>query len=94
MSNLYTTFECENKEQLYNKIISGVDEIRPLLDFLDYVKGNLVSKEKPIQSDETFYEYVKQLNKPSKSKAQLLFVNTKYIPIHSTGVSISLMADV
>ena len=94
MSNLYTTFGCENKEQLYNKIISGVDDIRPLLDFLDYAKGSLVSKEKPIQSDETFYEYVKQLNKPSKSKAQLLFVNTKYVPIHSTSVSINLRDDV
>ena len=94
MSNLYNTFGCENKEQLYNKIISGVDDIRPLLDFLDYAKGSLVSKEKPIQSDETFYEYVKQLNKPSKSKAQLLFVNTKYVPIYSTSVSINLRDDV
>ena len=54
MSNLYNTFGCENKEQLYNKIISGVDDIRPLLDFLDYAKGSLVSKEKPIQSYQFF----------------------------------------
>lgn len=94
MSNLYTTFGCENKEQLYNKIISGVDDIRPLLDFLDYAKGSLFSKEKPIKSEQTFYEYVQQLDKPKQSKAQLLFVNAKNVPIYSTSVSINLKNDV
>ena len=94
MSNLYNTFGCENKEQLYNKIISGVDDIRPLLDFLDYAKGSLVSKEKPIKSEQTFYEYVQQLDKPKQSKAQLLFVNAKNVPIYSTSVSINLKNDV
>ena len=94
MSNLYNAFGCENKEQLYNKIISGVDDIRPLLDFLDYAKGSLVSKEKPIQSDQTFYEYVRKVDKPTKSKVQLLFVNTKNIPIYSTKVSINHRDDI
>ncbi|MBP2028479.1 DNA repair protein RadC [Acetoanaerobium pronyense] len=92
--NLYNTFGCETKEQLYEKMQSGADDIRPLFDFLDYAKGSLVSKEKPIESDQTFYEYVRKVDKPTKSKVQLLFVNTKNIPIYSTKVSINHRDDI
>lgn len=72
----------------------GVDEVRPLLDFFDYVKGNIGNKEKPIRSPEDLFHYVEHMDKPSKNLVQLLFVDTKNIPIHANKARLSRLDDV
>jgi hypothetical protein len=39
-NNLYKEFNCNSKEELYEKIKRQDDEIKPLLEFLDYAVLN------------------------------------------------------
>ena len=80
--NLYREFNCNSKEELYEKIKRQDDEIKPLLEFLDYAKSNIKNNKKAIDSPDVLVDYVKSTNLPTKDTGTIIFVNTKNHPVH------------
>lgn len=80
--NLYREFNCNSKEELYEKIKRQDDEIKPLLEFLDYAKSNIKNNKKAIDSPDVLVDYVKSTTLPTKDTGTIIFVNTKNHPVH------------
>ena len=80
--NLYREFNCNSKEELYEKIKRQDDEIKPLLEFLDYAKSNIKNNKKAIDSPDVLVDYIKSTNLPTKDTGTIIFVNTKNHPVH------------
>lgn len=81
-NNLYREFNCNSKEELYEKIKRQDDEIKPLLEFLDYAKSNIKNNKKAIDSPDVLVDYVKSTTLPTKDTGTIIFVNTKNHPVH------------
>lgn len=81
-NNLYKEFNCNSKEELYEKIKRQDDEIKPLLEFLDYAKSNIKNNKKAIDSPDVLVDYVKSTTLPTKDIGTIIFVNTKNHPVH------------
>lgn len=81
-NNLYREFNCNSKEELYEKIKRQDDEIKPLLEFLDYAKSNIKNNKKAIDSPDVLVDYIKSTNLPTKDTGTIIFVNTKNHPVH------------
>lgn len=81
-NNLYKEFNCNSKEELYEKIKRQDDEIKPLLEFLDYAKSNIKNNKKAIDSPDVLVDYVKSTTLPTKDTGTIIFVNTKNHPVH------------
>ncbi|HGS8953085.1 TPA: JAB domain-containing protein [Clostridioides difficile] len=81
-NNLYKEFNCNSKEELYEKIKNRDDEIRPLIEFLDYARANIKNSRQAINSPDTFVEYVKSTTLPTKDTGTIIFANTKNHPVH------------
>ena len=94
MSNLYKTFGCDTREELYEKMKLGVDEVRPLLEFLDYAKMSIMNKEKNISSPTILFETVSKITPPTKDSARIIFVDTKNRPVHLCKMRLSQRADI
>ena len=80
--NLYREFNCNSKEELYEKIKRQDDEIKPLLEFLDYAKSNIKNNKKAIDSPDVLVDYIKSTNLPTKDTGTIIFVSTKNHPVH------------
>lgn len=81
-NNLYKEFNCNSKEELYEKIKNQDDEIRPLIEFLDYARANIKNSRQAINSPDTFVDYVKSITLPTKDTGTIIFANTKNHPVH------------
>ena len=81
-NNLYREFNCNSKEELYEKIKRQDNEIKPLLEFLDYAKSNIKNNKKAIDSPDVLVDYVKSTTLPTKDTGTIIFVNTKNHPVH------------
>lgn len=81
-NNLYKEFNCSSKEELYERIKMQDDEIKPLLEFLDYAKSNIKNNKKAIDSPDVLVDYVKSTTLPTKDTGTIIFVNTKNHPVH------------
>jgi len=81
-NNLYKEFNCNSKEELYEKIKNQDDEIRPLIEFLDYARANIKNSRQAINSPDTFVDYVKSTTLPTKDTGTIIFANTKNHPVH------------
>lgn len=82
MNNLYEHFGCTSKEELYQKVTIDDDSVRSLVDFIDFSKGQMSSKEKGIVSPQDFIEYVTKNKMPSKDEMISVFCSTKNEPLH------------
>ncbi|WP_409229323.1 JAB domain-containing protein [Gudongella sp. SC589] len=94
MTNLYKTFGCDTREELYEKMKLGVDEVRPLLEFLDYAKMSIMNKGKNISSSTILFETVSKITPPTKDSARIIFVDTKNRPVHLCKMRLSQIADI
>lgn len=94
MTNLYKTFNCDTREELYEKMKLGVDEVRPLLEFLDYAKISIMNKERNISSPTILFETVSKITPPTKDSARIIFVDTKNRPVHLCKMRLSQRADI
>ena len=81
-NNLYKEFNCNSKEELYEKIKNQNDEIKPLIEFLDYARANIKNSRQAINSPDVFIDYVKSITLPTKDTGTIIFANTKHHPVH------------
>jgi len=81
-NNLYKEFNCNSKEELYEKIKRQDEEIKPLIEFLDYARANIKNSRQAINSPDTFVDYVKSTTLPTKDTGTIIFANTKNHPVH------------
>lgn len=81
-NNIYQEFSCSSKEELYEKIKRQDDDIKPLLEFLDYARANIKNNKKAIDSPDVLVDYVKSTTLPTKDTGTIIFVNTKNHPVH------------
>ncbi|MDO5716078.1 MAG: JAB domain-containing protein [Tissierellia bacterium] len=93
-NNLYEAFGCQNKEELYEKMKEGVDEVRPLLEFFEYSKMTLKTKEEKISSPGEARKVLEQMTRPTKDSARVIFVNTQNRPIHICKMRLSQKKDI
>ncbi|WP_058950453.1 JAB domain-containing protein [Oceanobacillus picturae] len=82
MNNLYEHFGCTSKEELYQKVTKDDDSVRSLVDFIDFSKGQMNSKEVGISSPQDFIEFVTKNKMPSKDEMVSVFCSTKSEPLH------------
>jgi len=52
-NSLYEEFNCRNKEELYEKIKNQDEDIKPLIEFLDYARANIKNNRQAITSPDT-----------------------------------------
>lgn len=81
-NNLYKEFNCNSKEELYEKIKNQYDEVKPLIEFLDYATANIKNSRKAINSPDVFVDYVKSITLPTKDTGTIIFTNIKNHPVH------------
>ena len=81
MNNLYEQFNCSSKEELYEKVKNNDVQVQPLLDFLEYAKADIKTKNKAITSPNIFVDYVKSTTLPTKDAGTFIFVDTKNHPV-------------
>ena len=81
-NNLYKEFNCNSKEELYEKIKRQDNDVKPLLEFLDYARANIKNNKKAIDGPDVFVDYVKSTTLPTKDTGTIIFVNTKNHPVH------------
>ena len=81
-NNLYKEFNCNSKEELYEKIKRQDNDVKPLLEFLDYARANIKNNKKAIDGPDVFVDYVKSATLPTKDTGTIIFVNTKNHPVH------------
>src|SRR5699024_6210177 len=82
MNNLYEHFGCTSKEELYQKVTKDDDSVRSLVDFIDFSKGQMNSKEAGISSPQDFIEFVTKNKMPAKDEMVSVFCSTKNEPLH------------
>ena len=72
MTTLYEYFNCNGKEELYLKIKTKDKGVQSLLDFIEFSKGEISNKNKPIRCPEDGIKYLKTINSPEGSKGSIL----------------------
>ena len=81
-NNLYKEFNCNSKEELYEKIKRQDEEIKPLIEFLDFARANIQNNKQAINGPDIFVDYVKSTTLPTKDTGTIIFANTKHHPVH------------
>ncbi|WP_159436169.1 JAB domain-containing protein [Anaerosalibacter sp. Marseille-P3206] len=81
-NSLYEEFNCKNEVELYEKIKNQDEDIKPLIEFLDYARANIKNNRQAITSPDTLVEYVKSITLPTKDAVTIIFANTKNHPVH------------
>ena len=81
-NSLYEEFNCRNEVELYEKIKNQDEDIKPLIEFLDYARANIKNNRQAITSPDTLVEYVKSITLPTKDAGTIIFANTKNHPVH------------
>lgn len=94
MNNIYEVFACNTKEELYKKMILGVDEVNPLLEFFEYAKMSIGREKKSISSQKALFETVSKIQPPTKDSAGIIFVDTKNSPVHFSRMSLNQKKDI
>ena len=80
-NNLYELFDCSSKEELYSLVRERSEKVQPLLNYIDYAKGNIGNKNLPIDSPEILGKYVSSIELPNKDMATIIFTNVKLYPL-------------
>ena len=86
--NLYSLFSCNDKEELYNKVINNSDDVLALSDFINYAKGNLITSNARLQSPTAVFSYITSMNKPTPNVMRIIGVDTQTVPLIITSVNI------
>ena len=81
-NNLYKEFNCNSKEELYEKIKRQDEEIKPLIEFLDFARADIQNNKQAINGPDIFVDYVKSTTLPTKDTGTIIFANTKHHPVH------------
>lgn len=81
-NSLYEEFNCKNEVELYEKIKNQDEDIKPLIEFLDYARANIKNNRQAITSPDTLVEYVRSITLPTKDAGTIIFANTKNHPVH------------
>lgn len=81
MNNLYEQFDCNSKEELYEKVKNNDAQVQALLDFLEYAKADIKTKNKAITSPNILVDYIKSTILPTKDAGTFVFVDTKNHPV-------------
>lgn len=81
INNLYELFNCKSKEELHSLVKEGAEEVRSLLNYIDYAKGNIANKNERITSPVILGEYLSAIDFPREEKATILFADTKNQPL-------------
>lgn len=81
-NSLYEEFNCRNEVELYEKIKNQDEDIKPLIEFLDYARANIKNNRQAITSPDTLVEYVRSITLPTKDAGTIIFANTKNHPVH------------
>lgn len=81
-NSLYEEFNCRNEVELYEKIKNKDEDIKPLIEFLDYARANIKNNRQAITSPDTLVEYVRSITLPTKDAGTIIFANTKNHPVH------------
>lgn len=80
-NNLYELFDCNSKEELYSLVREKAEQVQPLLNYMDYVKGNIANRNKRIISPEILGQYLGAVELPKDKNGTMLFVDTKHYPL-------------
>lgn len=80
-NNLYEIFDCNSKEELYSLVRERSEKVQPLLNYIDYAKGNIGNKNLRIDSPETLGKYASSTELPNKDMATIIFTNAKLQPL-------------
>ena len=65
-NSLYEEFNCKNEVELYEKIKNQDEDIKPLIEFLDYARANIKNNRQAITSPDTLVEYVRSITLPDR----------------------------
>lgn len=83
MKNLYETFGCTTKEELYEKVQQQDTSVKALNEFISYTKStNLLAKTPAIRSPYDAGEYYSNMEPLENAQALVMFLNTKNQPVH------------
>ena len=83
MKNLYETFGCTSKEELYAKVKENDTSVKALKDFITYTRStNLLAKTPTIRSPRDAGDYYSNMEPLEDGEALVMFLNTKNQPIH------------
>lgn len=83
MKNLYETFGCTSKEELYEMVKGNDTSVKALNDFIMYTRStDLLAKTPPIRSPRDAGDYYTNMDPLEDEQALVMFLNTKNQPIH------------
>lgn len=89
MNDLYKTFRCKNKEELYIKVKEKKPDVQELLDYIDYAKiTNNYSKLVELTSDSKTSLYINNFGIPHKDEVKVLLLDAKLHPVHFATMSV------
>lgn len=87
MNDLYKTFKCKNKEELYIKLKEKNPDVRELLDYIDYAKiTRTYNKSIKFSNAKEAVHYINNLSFNYENQVNILFVNIKMQPIHFVSI--------
>ena len=81
MNDFCKIFNCNNKEELLEKINNELPEIQPLLDFFSFMSFPQKINNKTLTSPESAVEYASHLKPPTKHSINAILTDTKMSPI-------------
>lgn len=93
-NNLYELFDCNSKEELYSLVRERSEKVQPLLNYMDYAKGNIGNKNSPINSPEALGRYIASTELPNKDMATIVFTNIKFQPLLLERTKINKKEDI
>lgn len=83
MRSIYQHFNCQSKEELYEKVKNEDPSVQSLTDFISFVKGNnILQKNKGLSSPEAITEYIHKIQPPKTDEMIVVFTNVKNRPLH------------
>ncbi len=89
MNDLYKTFKCKNKEELYIKVREKKPDVRELLDYIGYAKiTNNYNKLVELTSDNMAGLYINNFGIPHKDEVKVLLLDAKLHPVHFTTITV------
>lgn len=94
MSNLYKTFGCKNKEELYEKVTKRDESVQSLIDFIEFSKTQIDNEYRAIGSPSDLFNYAKNVTPPTVDNVVLVFVDTKNQPVYQRRTSLSEKEDI
>lgn len=87
-SSLYEYFNCNSKEELYNKLKSETRDTKRLQEYLEYAKTNLKNEKTKLNGRYILRDYLKN-NAPTKGKVQILMLDSQLYIQSDTKININ-----